>query len=201
MGFWGMFMVAESAVHPRDVIPELPAEVEVEQTRLTSAAGDWSRWRIWTNVGRLSAELGHQVEVIPRSSVILAEFYDSDGARVDFVDWPSTHWTTYLNLDRTLGYIITPYAPFDAEGNELDEAAVEAQDAVYQRERDAEYARLHVPAATTAPAALAWAEHAGLTPQSTVAELIALLDSNELFAEDAFYDLLKALGLEPAAAT
>jgi hypothetical protein len=60
---------------------------------------------------------------------------------------------TYLNLRGVVSHQLLPLAPFDEDGNMLDEASIREMDAEYKREFEAECARLRAAVRTGLDAA------------------------------------------------
>jgi hypothetical protein len=151
----------------------------------------WQGWRIWSGLPENPCDaLGDA------GSIIAAEVYDSDAAKLVAVSQPSGCWMTYLDVERVLDKMVTGPIPFDEDGNEITGTALEELEAPYQAERAEARQRL----ITTFPIGLAaaekaatWARESGLTPASAD-ELRQVLDGSELFVEELFFRLFNGLG-------
>ncbi|MFB9909631.1 hypothetical protein [Allokutzneria oryzae] len=155
----------------------------------------WRGWRVWDGLPDGTCDA-----LAETGSVLNAEIYDSDGARLTAVSHPSGRWMTYLNFERVLSHLVLPPAPFDADGNELTGNALDEQNAAYRSEVAQVRQRLlaTVPMGlAAAQRASAWAYESGLTP-AAVDELQLVFDGTEPFAEELFYRLLDRLGMPQA---
>ncbi|WP_344879812.1 hypothetical protein [Allokutzneria multivorans] len=153
----------------------------------------WRGWRVW---GELPD--GAWDALATTGSVLAAEIYDSDGARLTAISRTSGRWTTYLNLDGVLSHLVLARAPFDANGEELTGNALDEHNAAHRsevaqvRQRLLETTPMGLVAAQRASA---WAHESGLTP-AEVDELHVVLDGTEVFVEELFSRLLVSLGVD-----
>jgi hypothetical protein len=200
VGFWGTFVVCRSIASPPDLVDGLE-EVQIERCTggwLDSLPSPWAVWRVWATSAELAERTWRDLEVSSKGPVIACEVFDSDGARLDMFSDPSGHWMTYLNLRGVVSHRLLPPAPFDEDGNWLDEASIRTMNAEYERAFEAECARLRAAVPTgldAAERAVSWALDAGLAAPCPVSELAACFDHEELFVEDSFFELLACLGL------
>jgi hypothetical protein len=200
VGFWGNFVVSRSTASPRDLVDGLE-DILVERCTegwLDSLPAPWAVWRVWATSIQLAERTWRDLEVASKGPVIACEVFDSDGARLDMFSDPSGHWTTYLEVKGVVSHQLLPPAPFDVDGNWLDDASIMKMNAEYEREFEAECARLRAAVPTglaAAERALSWALDAGLAAPCPASELAARFEHEGLFVEDSFCELLACLGL------
>jgi hypothetical protein len=201
VGFSGTFIVVRSdqPVTGLTVLAPLGAECELEGR----GADGWQVARIsHGSVRSLSdpawvlTSLPGQAEATLRAlmeqtgnPVIAATICDSDAGHVvgyspagRFGGW--LHWQFAVDLYGGVD-------PWDEDGNSIEEdPGYQARLQEAANRMEANYA----PAGAAAvPAALAWAAEAGLRPDAEVAT--AVLETKYLFAEEAFFRLIAALGV------
>jgi hypothetical protein len=153
---------------------------------------------VWATSAQLTESTWQDLEVSSKGPVIACEVFDSDGARLDMFSEPSGHWMTYLEIKGVVSHQLLPPAPFDADGNWLDDASITKMNADYEREFEAECARLHAAVPTglaAAERARSWALDAGLAVPCPPSELAARFEHEGAFVEDSFFELLACLGL------
>jgi hypothetical protein len=144
-----------------------------------------------------SAELVDRWAKTDGPPLLLIGVFDSDGAEV--VSYGSTGTVrTFIDLEGYASSIFPGYAPFDDEGNMLEEAAREE----LEKESELEFKRVcsmlqdHSSTATIAAAALRdWAVESGLAVEP-VEHINELLGRRDIFAEDTVRALLATLGLQ-----
>ncbi|MPZ79118.1 MAG: hypothetical protein GEV28_01425 [Actinophytocola sp.] len=194
MGFWGSFVVCRS-------LEELPALMPALEAFEVDPAGDfaepWRVWRVWTRTRSLPADTFDVLTASSRGPVLIGKIVASSGAQVRAISAPSGPWETYLHLESLLSYVVVPWAPFDEDGNPLDDDALKEQNARYEREvaavREELLASAHM-GIEAARRAASWARDAGLVPAPDD-DLRRVLDSRSVFVEETFFELLRRLGL------
>jgi hypothetical protein len=118
----------------------------------------------------------------------------SDGAELIGYSPNAGRWGGWLMLDRILVHYDPHAGPYVYEDENGEIQSDEGED--YQRRfreiRDRMY-EVVPPSHIAAPLAVRWANEAGRTPTSSAVE--AVLNGDEVFAEDLFFQLLDVLGL------
>jgi hypothetical protein len=207
MGFWGTYIVGR---WERSLL-ELPALRGTEESWHGRGADGWQAVQVhhgpdgfdsrdlpapWeATLTALMAQSGNPV--------LAAVVMDSDGAQLIGHSPVAGRWGGWLDLERIIGHIDSSAWPpmvFDDDGYPLCDdngEYVYANGADPQVTFDAAVARLSPlagpPGSLAAPQALAWAAEAGLQPDP--AAVTAALDGREVFVEELFFTLLRALGV------
>jgi hypothetical protein len=194
MGFWGTFVVHRHERPLAELLPEVAALTDAEPC--AGFSGEWQVTRLFAGSGDLPTGFLTDLRDVTRAPVLAADVLDSDAALVRAVGRRTPSWEAWLQLDRAIGHLALPPAPFDENGNHLGD---DWTDPAYEREAEELQERvlgetLHGSAA--AAAAVAWAREAGVHP-GTVQDVAAAFDSHDTFVEDVFFDLLGRLGIAP----
>jgi hypothetical protein len=129
------------------------------------------------------------------SPLLLVGVFDSDGADLGIAG--STPARAFIGLEGYASSLFPGWAPFDDDGNMLEGEALEE----LQAASDAEFSRvcehLRSRSLVTSDAAAAlhrWAQDAGVVAAPEV-DLAAVLERDDVFAEDSVRHLVDALGL------
>jgi hypothetical protein len=201
VGFSGSFIVVR-ADRPLTGLPALrPPEGKAswhwqgpggwQAVQIDRGPAGWSSpdlARAWDGLLRgLVRQAGHPV--------LTAVIQHSEGAQLLGYSPVAGRWGGWIRAEGVAWRSLPEDRPFeywDEEGNRQfeDDAACEG------RHRDALgrlYAAAGPPGSAAAPAAVTWAREAGLQPDP--AAVAAALDSDSIFPEDAFLQLLAALGV------
>jgi len=211
MGFSGTFVVLRSAAAPSDLVltgfepgfePEPCAdEPECRPGSVHHAAG-WepegevelvTGWRVWRYYGALPSGYLQALTEAAATPVVTAMVVHSDAARVEGLGLRTGRWAAWLMVGGAAPYFET--APDWDDDDLTEEEAGEA----YERAEQAVIDRLLADAPggeATARQAVAWAEEVGLAASPDA--VLAALDGYRVFAEEAFFDLLTALGIQSA---
>lgn len=200
MGYWGTFIVARSS-QPVTRLDELAAVAG--QVMGQRAGGDgWQVVQIgslpdgWDSPSAPAAWERLLVSVMEQTGhpVLAAVVLDSDGAQLIGYSPGAGRWGGWLMLDRILGHLDPDALPYVDEDENGETVVDEGED--YQRRvreiRDRMY-QAGLPGRLAAPLAVRWASEAGYTAGPEAVE--AVLNGDEVFAEDLFFRLLDTLGL------
>jgi hypothetical protein len=193
MGLWGTFVV----LHTDEPLAQtFPAVEAVQKSELRD--GPWTAgWQVWlceTRFGELPGDFPDQLRAATGAPALTGLVLDSSAVHVVATGVLTPPWEVWLELDKAMGYLLTPPAPFDENGSFLgdDWRDPEHEAAVEQTRREI---LAEAPGGVLgARAAIAWARDAGLVPD-TIEAVADVLDGSETFAEDLFFRLLRRLGL------
>ena len=169
MGFHGTFLVVRSGLAPGELVEGLAGVTD--DPELDGWVLGWSGWRLETMYEDVPVEAWGALPDATGAPVLLCECIDSDFARLVVSGLPGEPWWwTYLHLESAAEYYSGGRALV-----RMREMVPDGQEA--------------------ARGLLAWAEAAGVRPRRTVDELAALVDGHEVFVEETFFLLLRALGV------
>jgi hypothetical protein len=206
VGFWGTLVVARSG-RPLEELDGLKAAAHHVAWRWTGGDG-WQVVQLHRSPDgydsqRLPADWERLlVSVMEQTGhpVLAAVVLDSDGAQLIGYSPNAGRWGGWLMLERIvahLDYTALPEAWKDEHGGPQVDLGED-----YQRRVRQAMERLHQvgpPGDLAAPLAVRWANEAGFAP--TVAAVGAVLNGDDAFAEDLFFELLEVLGLPDLAST
>ncbi|WP_203898749.1 hypothetical protein [Virgisporangium aliadipatigenens] len=195
MGFWGTFVVHRGAR------PLTGFFADLEPLRGAEPAGrpveGWSVTRVFDSDGELPEDFLTRLRDVTDAPALTARVLDSSAAYVCAAGVDTPPWQVWLQLQYALGYLLAPPPPFDEDGNYL---GPDWADPEYEAASAALEERLRADApggVEGAGAAVAWAREAGLAPVSAE-EVAALLDSENVLAEETFFAFLERLGVTAA---
>jgi hypothetical protein len=200
MGFWGTFIVARSD-RPVMELEGLKASADQALWQRTGADGwqlvkfhrgpdGWDEAAVPAGWERLLIAVMEQTGHPVLAAVVLA----SDGAELIGYSPNAGRWGGWLMLERIVAHIDPNAGPYVYEDENGQFQTDEGED--YQRRLREALDRIYKvvpPGHIAAPLAVRWANEAGLTPTSSAVK--AVLNGDELFAEDLFFQLLDVLGL------
>jgi hypothetical protein len=126
--------------------------------------------------------------------VLAAVVLDSDGAQLVGYSPKAGRWGGWLMLEGIISHLDHTALP-EAWEDEHGEPQVDLGEDYHRRVRQAMERMYQVgpPAHLAAPLAVRWANEAGFAP--TIAAVEAVLNRDEVFAEDLFFELVDVLGL------
>ena len=153
---------------------------------------------MFTRDGELPVETWDELAKAAGAPILACEVLDSDGAILHWVIEPGERWVTCLQLEGLLSHLVPPIAPFDDDGQRLDDVAARELEEAYERQVEAEREsiRTNVPAGVEAARrAVNWARSAEFVPRESNEQIAAIHDGNHTFVEETFDDLLHALGV------
>jgi hypothetical protein len=195
MGFWGSFAVYRSSEPLTTLAAFLPVEAE---PCIGPWHTGWQVWRVHDREGDFFDQLTEHLSKTTGAPVMLGQVLDSDGVHVRGSGPASGQWQIWLHLDRALGHLCPPPAPFDEDDNYLGD---DWTDPDYEEDLTAERQRWAAVApggVTGAQRAIDLAVEAGLSPKPAE-KVAAIIDGQAVFAEELFFDLLEALGFSDPA--
>jgi hypothetical protein len=193
MGFWGALVVHRGEPLLAELLPDV-AEFSDAELCYDGVSGGWQVTRVFTGSARLPVDVLTRLRATTGAPVLAAEIIDSDAAFVSALGSRTPGWRAWLQVDRAIGFLLPPPAPFAEDGTFLGD---DWRDPEYERRADDLRAQIlaDVPGGSlAATAAVAWAGEAGLEPES-VDVIAATLDGDAGLVEDRFFALLGQLGI------
>lgn len=112
--------------------------------------------------GQLPGDFLDQLRAATEAPILTGHVLDSSAVQVVATGVSSPSWEVWLQLDSAMGYLLTPSAPFDEDGNLL---GADWRDPAYEAEVERTRHEILAEAPGGLPgarSAIAWARDAGL---------------------------------------